>query len=501
MSQQTALDINWAEMAQTLSINTQAFINGKYTHSLSHNSFSSVNPATGEKIVDISRCQPEDLELAVACARKSFEQGVWANKSNLERKQVLFKVAELIDRDRAEFALLETLDMGKNIRDSFNIDVTRAIEAFQWYGEALDKVYGEISPSTQGKLGTITSEPLGVVAAIVPWNFPLVMAAWKLGPALAVGNSVILKPSERSSLTAIKLAGIMKEAGIPDGVFNVLPGLGHDLGEAIGLHMDIDCVVFTGSTATGKRLMQYSGQSNMKKIFTECGGKSPNIIFDDCGDLDTVCTGSAHAIFFNQGEVCVAGSRLLVDNSIKDDVVKKLALIAQEMQPGDSLDPSFYMGPLVDNAHLKQVIAFVDGAKAQGAKLVCGGEAVLQESGGYFIPPTIFTNVTPDMTIFNEEIFGPVLTITGFDTEEEALKLANHGCYGLAAGFWTENLSRAHRVAKKLRAGSVWVNGWSAGDITMPFGGYKQSGNGRDKSLHALEKFTEQKATVFGFVE
>ena len=495
------LDINWPEKADALAINTQAFINGKYLDAQAQQSFECINPANGKKIADITRCQPEDLDIAVSAARNSFNNGVWAHKSNAERKAILFKVGQLIERDRAEFALLETLDMGKNIRDSFNIDVTRAVESFQWYGEALDKVYGEISPTNQGKLGTITAEPLGVVAAIVPWNFPLVMAAWKLGPALAVGNSVILKPSERSSLTAIKLAGIMKEAGLPDGVFNVLPGLGHDLGEAIGLHMDIDCVVFTGSTATGKRLMQYSGQSNMKKVYTECGGKSPNIIFDDCGDLDAVCAGSANAIFFNQGEVCVAASRLLVHNTIKEQVVEKLTVLARNMQPGDTLDPSFYMGPLVDHAHLNGVMDYVRGAKEQGAELIVGGEPILTASGGCYMPPTIFNHVSPEMTIFNEEIFGPVLAITGFDTEEEALLLANQGCYGLAAGFWTENLSRAHRVAKRLRAGSVWVNGWSAGDITMPFGGYKQSGNGRDKSLHALEKFTEQKATVFGYTE
>ncbi len=495
----SALEQNWHEKAAQLSINGQAFINGRYVNASSGATFESINPANGQKVADIAKCGPEDLELAVSAARQSFDNGDWKNKSTAERKTILFKVAELIEQHREELALLETLDMGKNIRDSYNVDIARAVESFAWYGEALDKVYGEVSPNMQGKLGTVTSEPLGVVAAIVPWNFPLVMAAWKLGPALAVGNSVILKPSERSSLTAIKLAQIMQEAGVPDGVFNVLPGFGHDLGEAIGMHMDIDCVVFTGSTATGKKLMQYSGLSNMKKVYTECGGKSPNIIFDDCEDLDKAAMGSANSIFFNQGEVCVAASRLIVHNSIKDAFTDKIIAAAKNMQPGDSLTPTHYMGPLVDQIHLQRVMEFVQGAKAEGATCALGGEPILEESGGYYLPPTIFTDVSEDMTIYNEEIFGPVLAIVGFDTEEEALALANKGCYGLAAGCWTDNLSRAHRVAGQLRAGSVWVNGWSAGDITMPFGGYKQSGNGRDKSLHAFEKFTEQKATVFSF--
>jgi len=494
-----SLNQNWPALAEQLTINSQAFINGQYQDAQSGQYFDAISPVHGKSIAKVSRCNQDDLELAVKAARNSFEQGAWANKSNAERKAILLKVAALIKENRSELALLECLDMGKSIRDSFNIDVSRAAEAFEWFAEAIDKVYGEVSPNQHAGLGTITQEPIGVVAAIVPWNFPLVMAAWKLGPALAVGNSVILKPSERSSLTAIKLASIMQEAGVPDGVFNVLPGFGHDLGEAIGLHMDIDCVTFTGSTATGKRLLEYSGQSNMKKVFTECGGKSPNIIFDDCGDLDKVCASSAAAIFFNQGEVCVAASRLLVDKKLEADVIEKICQVADGMQPGNPLETTHFMGALVDEAHLQQVLKFIASAKQQGASLVKGGEPVLTESGGYYLPPTIFTNVTEDMSIFNEEIFGPVLAITSFDNEDEALRLANKGCYGLAAGFWSENIHRCHRVAKKLRAGSVWVNGWSAGDITMPFGGYKQSGNGRDKSLHALEKFTEQKATVYVF--
>ena len=371
------LEQDWASKAKALTLNTQAFINGSFQDAASGETFTLINPANGEQLTEVCRCGPDDVDAAVKAARESFESGSWANQSPQQRKAVLNKVAQLIEANREELALLETLDMGKNIRDSFNLDIPKSAESFYWYAEAIDKVYGEVSSSNQGKLGIVTQEPLGVVAAIIPWNFPLLMAAWKLAPAMAAGNSVILKPSERSSLTAIKLAEIMQSAGIPDGVFNVLPGFGHDLGQALALHMDVDCLVFTGSTATGKRLMEYSGQSNMKKVYTECGGKSPNIIFADAQDLDKVCQGSANAIFFNQGEVCVAGSRLLVEQSIAASVTEKLVALAAKMQPGDPLNPLHYMGPLVDAAHLKQVEAFIHEAKAQGAILECGGEAIL----------------------------------------------------------------------------------------------------------------------------
>ena len=412
-----------------------------------------------------------------------------------DRKAVMLRFADLIRANLEELALLESLDMGKPIGDSTVIDVPGAARCIQFYGEAIDKLYDEVAPTADSALGLITREPIGVVAAIVPWNFPILMASWKIGPALAAGNSVILKPSEKSPLTAIRLAELAAEAGVPAGVFNVLPGYGNTVGKALALHMDVDCIAFTGSTWVGKQIMQFAGQSNLKRTWLECGGKTPNIVFADCPDLDAAARATASGIFYNMGEMCTAGSRLLVEESIKDEFIEKVIAAGHAMFPGDPLDPNSKMGAIVDDIQLDRVMGYIEAGKEGGARVRLGGERVLKETGGYFIAPTIFDNVTNDMKIAQEEIFGPVLSTITFKDEAEALKIANDSMYGLAAAVWTANISKGHRMARGLRAGTIWVNCFDEGDMTVPFGGYKQSGNGRDKSLHALDKYVELKAT------
>ena len=486
---------NWHERAAALKPETRAFINGQYVAAQSGATFDCISPVDGRNLGAIAACDAPDVELAVAGARKAFESGVWANRAPVQRKRVLQKFADLLEANKEELALLETLDMGKPIRDSLGVDIPGSARAIRWHAEAIDKVYDEVAPTGPNELGLITREPLGVVGAVVPWNFPLLMAAWKLGPALATGNSVVLKPSEKSPLTAIRIAQLAMEAGLPPGVLQVVPGYGHTAGQALALHMDVDCIAFTGSTRTGKRMMEYAGQSNLKRVWLECGGKSPNIILADVRDVEKAATAAAWGIFFNQGEVCTAGSRLLVHESVRDAVLAKVQEIGKQLAPGDPLNPATQLGALVDEQHTGSVVRYMDSAKAEGAKLVMGGERVRQETGGCYVPPTVFDGVTEQMTIAREEIFGPVLSTITFKDVDEAVRIANNTIYGLAASVWTRDISTGHKVARALRAGSVWVNCYDGGDMTMPFGGYKQSGNGRDKSLHAMEKYTELKAT------
>jgi 4-guanidinobutyraldehyde dehydrogenase/NAD-dependent aldehyde dehydrogenase len=420
---------------------------------------------------------------------------VWSHQPPRERKRVLQRFAELILQHKEELALLETIDMGKPISDSLAVDVPSTARCIAWYAEAVDKVYDEVAPTGHDALALITREPIGVVAAIVPWNFPLIMAAWKIGPALAAGNSLILKPSEKSPLTAIRIAALAAEAGIPDGVFNVLPGFGHTAGQALALHMDVDCIGFTGSTRTGKLMLQYSGQSNMKRVWLECGGKSPNIILADCPDLDRAAATAAGAIFFNQGEMCTAASRLIIEESVRDRVLEKVVEASRAMQPGDPLDPATRMGAIVDEIQTRTVLGYIDSGRSEGAAVLTGGQRVLEQTGGCYIGPTVFANVKTDMRIAREEIFGPVLAAITVKDADEAVRVGNGVEYGLAAAVWTRDIGKAHRIAKALRAGMVYVNCYDADDITVPFGGFKQSGTGRDKSLHAFDKYTELKTT------
>lgn len=490
--------IEWESLAQKLTFPSQAFIDGEYVDAQNGATFTNYNPANGLPLGEIAACDASDVDRAVTAARRSFNAGVWAALAPTARKQVLQRFATLLMTHRAELALLETLDMGKPIHDSWHVDIPAASHCLAWFAESIDKWLGEIAPLPSHLLGTITREPLGVVAAIVPWNFPLLMAIWKIAPALATGNSVILKPSEKSPLTALRLGALAQEAGIPAGVFNVLSGLGAHAGQPLAEHPDVDGVFFTGSTATGKTIMAAAACSNLKRVGLELGGKSPHIILPDCPDLTSAARAAAGGIFYNQGEMCSAGSRLLLHRSIHDDFLTRLQQAAARYQPGHPLEPRTRLGAIVDQIQFQRVLDYIKLGQAQGATLAFGGNATCAELGGYFIEPTIFTDVNNQMTIAREEIFGPVLAVIPFDTLEEAIEIANDTDYGLAAAVWTRDLNTAHHVTRRLRAGTVWVNSYEeGGDMNLPFGGYKQSGMGRDKSWHALEKYTELKSTLF----
>ncbi len=486
---------DWQNKAATLDIRSQMLIDGDFVSAASGKTFASISPVDGRHLADVACGGEEDVNRAVKVARAAFEDGRWSRQAPADRKLVLRRLADLIRAHRDELALLETLDMGKPISDSTSIDVRAVSNCFDWYAEAIDKIYDEVAPTAPGTFATITKEPLGVVAAVVPWNFPMLMAAWKVAPALATGNSVILKPAEQSSLSAIRLAELALEAGIPPGVFNVVTGNGPEVGRALGLHMDVDGLFFTGSTQVGKYFMEYSAQSNLKRLGLELGGKSPNIILSSYRDTEHAATISVHSAFFNQGEMCTCPSRLVVERSIHDQVVETLVEIAKTYVPGNPLDPQTNMGALVDERHTDRVMEFVDHARNDGADLAIGGKRVNRETGGCYIEPTIFDNATNDMHIAQEEIFGPMLTVIPVDTVDEAIKVANDSCYGLASAVWTDDLATAHKVSKSIRAGLVYVNCYDCDDMTTPFGGFKESGIGRDKSLHALDKYTELKTT------
>jgi len=412
-----------------------------------------------------------------------------------ERKKILLKFADLIEANLEELALLETLDCGKPISDSRTVDLPDTIETLRWHAEAIDKLYDQMSPAPHNVVSMLVREPIGVVAGVIPWNFPLFMAAWKMAPALAGGNSLILKPAELTSLSLLRVAELAAAAGLPDGVFNVVPGLGEEAGRAIGLHRGIDCVSFTGSGEVGRYFLQYAAQSNMKRIVLECGGKSPAIVMDDVRDLNPVVENIATGILFCQGENCSAGSRLLVQRRIADKLLEQLKAVFAQWTVGDPLQESTRIGALIEKPHLEKVLGLIERGKAEGGQVTFGGKQTLVESGGWFVEPTIVENVRNDMAIAREEIFGPVLSVIPFDTEEEALQLANDTNYGLAASLYTEDLNRAHRMAKAIRAGTVSVNCYSEGDYAVPFGGYKESGfGGKDKGLAAHEQYTEQKA-------
>ena len=493
MSQPTRAE--WEARAKALKIEGRAFIQGEYLGAASGETFDCISPVDGRLLAKVASCDAADAERAVQSARATFDSGVWSREAPATRKAVMIRFATLLEEHAEELALLETLDMGKPIGDSLNVDLPGAADSLRWSGEAIDKVYDEVAATSHDQLGLVTREPVGVVAAIVPWNFPLMMAAWKLGPALATGNSVILKPSERSPLTAIRIAQLAIEAGIPAGVLNVLPGYGHTVGKALALHMDVDTAVFTGSTRIAKQLMVYAGESNMKRVWLEAGGKSPNIVFEDAPDLQAAAEAAAAAIAFNQGEVCTAGSRLLVQKSIKAKFLPLVVEALKGWKAGHPLDPETNVGALVDGRQLEQVLGYIQAGQDEGAKILTGGKRVLEETGGTYVEPTLFDGVSNAMKIAREEIFGPVLSVIEFEDAEEAIRIANDTPYGLAAAVWTRDISKAHLTARALRAGSVWVNMYDGGDMTAPFGGFKQSGNGRDKSLHAFDKYTELKAT------
>jgi gamma-glutamyl-gamma-aminobutyraldehyde dehydrogenase len=481
--------------AKSVSLETRAFINGRYVDSVTGETFETENPATGQVLAQVAAGGERDVNNAVVSARASFEDGAWSRMAPRERKKILLRWADLIEKHQEELALIETLDCGKPISDARTVDLPDSIETLRWHAEATDKIYDQMTPAPHDVVSMITREPIGVVGAVIPWNFPLFVAMWKMAPALAGGNSMVVKPAEQTSLSLLKLAGLAAEAGIPDGVLNVVPGMGPTAGRAIGLHMGIDCVSFTGSGEVGRYFLGYAAQSNMKRIVLECGGKSPAIVMGDVKDLSPVLENIAAGILFCQGENCSAGSRLIVHESIKDRLLEQLKPVFSGWTVGDPLDPATRIGALIEEGHMNKVLSYVEKGMAEGAALVHGGRRIHEGTGGYFVEPTIFDKVHNDMTIAREEIFGPVLSVITFRETEEAVRIANDTNYGLAASLYTDDLNTAHKVAKAIRAGTVSVNCYSEGDYAVPFGGYKESGfGGKDKGLAAHDQYTESKA-------
>ncbi|GAA2084699.1 aldehyde dehydrogenase [Actinomadura alba] len=485
----------WRDRAARVTPRNELFIDGAFVPAADGATFATVGPRDGRELARISAAGDTDVDRAVRAARTAFEDRRWADASPRHRKKVLLRFSALIREHLEELALLETLDVGKPIGESLRVDVPGAANCVQWYAEAVDKIYDEIAPTGADALAMITREPLGVVGAVVPWNYPLMITSWKIAPALAMGNSVVLKPAEQSSLSALVLAELAVEAGIPDGVFNVVPGLGPVAGAALGRHQEVDKIAFTGSTGTGRRFLEYSAQSNGKQVALELGGKSPQVVLADTEDLDAAASAIAWGIFYNAGQTCNAGSRLLADARVMDDLLAGVVKVAEDIRVGDPLDPDTQMGAIVDQAQLDRVLGYLALGRDEGGQVVTGGDRVRAESGGYFVAPTVLHGVDNDARVAQEEIFGPVLTTTTFTSEDEAVRLANRTRYGLAASVWTARLGTAHRVARALRAGTVWVNTFDASDVITPFGGFKDSGSGRDKSLHALDAYSALKTT------
>jgi len=468
-------------------------IDGKAMPSANGEILEVISPIDGAPLSSIPDATQGDIDRAVGVARRSFETGIWANQPPATRKKVLHKWADLIEANALELAVLGVRDNGTEISMAYKAEPMSAAGTIRYYAEALDKVYGDIAPTTKDVLGLIHTESVGVVGAIIPWNFPLMIGSWKLGPALATGNSVVLKPAETASLSLIKMAQLAHEAGLPEGVLNVVTGNGATAGQALARSMDVDVLAFTGSGFIGGKLLEYSAQSNLKRVYLELGGKGPHIVFADSNKLDEAAKAVVSGIFRNSGQVCVAGSRLLVEKSIQKDFVAKVAELASHMKLGDPLSIDTQMGALNSDAHLTKVLSYLNKAKAANNEIVTGGNQALADTGGYYVEPTVIDNVTSDNALFCEEIFGPVLTVTPFEDEAEATALANDSDLGLASGVWTDNLSRAHRMVSAIRTGVVHVNTYGGADGTVPLGGYKQSGNGQDKSLYAFDKFTNKK--------
>lgn len=469
------------------------FIDGQFSEAVAGMRLDVISPIDGRLLTTIAEAGREDVDRAVAAARRAFEAGKWSRAAPAERRKVMLRIADLVDRHALELAVLGVRDNGTEIAMALKAEPGSAAATFRYYAEAIDKVYGEIAPTAPNVLGLVHRQPVGVVAAIVPWNFPMMIGAWKIAPALAAGNCVVLKPSEIASLSLLRLAELCTEAGLPEGVLNVVTGKGSVCGEALGLHMDVDVMAFTGSGPVGRRLLEYSARSNLKRCYLELGGKSPNVVFADAPDLEQAAKVSAYGIFRNSGQVCVAGSRLLVEESIHDDFVARVAAIAAGMRVGDPLDLATEAGAVASEDQLAKNLDFVRRAEAEGGRLVTGGSRIRAGTGGFYMQPTVFAGIRPSTHLAQEEVFGPVLGVMAFRDEAEAVALANSTPYGLASAVWTSNLSRAHSMVRAIRAGVVHVNTYGGADLTVPLGGIGQSGNGHDKSLHALDKYTDLK--------
>ncbi|HET7463722.1 MAG TPA: aldehyde dehydrogenase family protein [Longimicrobium sp.] len=466
------------------------FIGGEWVDAASGNTFDTINPSTGQVLAQVAEADREDVDRAVAAARRTFDEGKWSGMDARRRGRLLYQIADALEAHADELARLETMDNGKPVREARAFDIEGSIECFRYYAGWADKIDGDVIPVPGPFLNYTRREPIGVCGQIIPWNYPLQMAAWKVAPALACGNTVVLKPAEQTPLTALALARIAHEAGLPAGVLNVVPGFGETAGAALVAHPDVDKIAFTGSTQVGK-IIQREAAGTLKRVSLELGGKSPNIVLADA-DIEAAVRGATSAIFYNTGQACTAGSRLLVEESVRDELVEKLVKRADSMRPGNPLDPKCRMGPLVSQEQLDRVMGYIEKGKSEGAELVYGGDR--PEGQGYFLNPTIFDRVQPEMTIAREEIFGPVLAVTTFKDLDEAIELGNRTEYGLAAAVWTKDVKKAHRAAAAIRAGTVWINMYHTLDTGSPFGGYKQSGYGRELGRYALDLYTQVKS-------
>ena len=478
-----------------VSVRTGAFIDGAFVAAADERTFADTSPRDGRVIAEVARGSGEDIDRAVRAARRCFEQGAWALADPAQRRLVLLRLADLMTEHSEELARLESVDVGHPISDARTVDVVNAIRCFRFYAEAIDKRYGEIAPTGPDDLALVGREPLGVVGAVVPWNYPLIVTSWKVAPALAVGNSVVLKPAEQSPLSALRLAELASEAGLPDGVLNVVPGFGEEAGEPLGRHPDVDKIAFTGSVPVGRRFMRYAGESNGKAVSLELGGKSPQIVLADAADLEAAAQAIGWGIFYNAGQTCHAGSRLIVAREVREELVERITAFAGAMAPADPFDPATQLGSLVSAEHLRNVMDHIDRARRDGARVLYGGQPAEPVAGGAYLGPTLVEADDPALAIVQDEVFGPVLAIQTADDADHALALANSTRYGLAAGLWTSDLTTAGRMARRLRAGTVWVNSFDRSSMATPFGGMKESGHGRDRSLHALDAYTQLKTT------
>ena len=484
---------SWQERALELKPQSQLFIDGKFVDAASGKTFENFSPSDGHLICNVASGDIEDINRAVASAKKAYDSGIWREMNPRDKKAIMLRWAQLLGEHKEELALLEAIDTGRPIGDALSVDAPNSTRVIQWYAETIDKTYDEIAPAPRNALAMVTREPLGVIGAVVPWNYPMMITSWKLGPAIAMGNSIVVKPAENSSLSALKMAELAVAAGLPHGVFNVVPGLGSEAGQALARHMDVAKIAFTGSGPTGRKMMQYAAESNMKQVSLELGGKSPQVVLNDCVDLEAAASTIAWAIYYNAGQTCNAGSRIIVEKGVKEELFAHLHKFLESFVIGNQFDPATQMAGLVSELQRDRVNAYLDLIGQDGEKLIFGGEKTT--GSDLLIKPTLIDNVKPDSRLAQEEIFGPVLVAIDAKDEEDALRLANGTEYGLAASVWTNNVARAHKFARKLRAGTVWVNTFDMLDVITPFGGFGASGSGRDKSLHALDAYSALKTT------